>query len=141
MEARNGPSGAIVAAAAVVSVLFAISVLLFAVSTTKKKVDHQAQVVLATCAVNKAIIDAGLNTIRQGVLLRGDKLSKGRFVPGPLTKALGPAFPSYPDRVKRADMIAREYEDGIARVVIKATGHKGLLLSKNNKLDCSRLKP
>ena len=95
--------------------------------------------VAANCEVQRAIIDAGIVALKSGVLLSGDSVTKdGEFVPGPLTKRLGPSYPSYPERVARARRAANAYEDRIARAVIKASGDRPPPLT-GGKLDCRKL--
>lgn len=73
--------------------------------------------VAATCPLIVAVIDAGGNVIQggeRGGLLPGDALVRGRFVPGPLTRLLGPTFPGYAQRKANAAAAAAKYKREIA---------------------------
>lgn len=75
--------------------------------------------VAASCAVSSSVIKAGREILTASVLLPGDKLVKGKFVPGPLTKQLGPSFPSYESRLANALRAADLYERRIVGDVIE----------------------
>jgi hypothetical protein len=95
--------------------------------------------VLSTCLIQKAIIDAGTDALTRGVLLPGDRVVHGKFIPGPVTKRLGPAYPTYHERLVRSHLAAQAYEDKIATAVEKAAGDRRHAPLTNHKLDCAKL--
>lgn len=146
----NGRKYKILAGLVVAAVLIAAFTLVYVLTSTDNKVNGtdsrlQAQIegrqiaVRATCEIQRSIIDAGISSIKSGVLLPGDQVDDNDdFIPGQLTKQLGKAFPSYPERVIAADKAAAAYEDRIATAVIKAAGGSSRVLT-NRKLDCHKL--
>lgn len=81
--------------------------------------------VIANCSIVVSIIGAGQNLIEQSVLLPGDKLVRGQFAPGPLTRLLGRAYPGYPERKARAKESSEAYQRTIAESVAKALRKAG----------------
>lgn len=97
--------------------------------------------VVTTCSINVAVIGAGQDVFRSSALLPGDKLRDGRFIPGPLTNLLGSAFPSYPERVERAEDNAAAYEAKITRSIEQALKRAGQdrVPVENGRLSCEKL--
>lgn len=98
---------------------------------------------IANCAIIKASIDAGRAAIQGTGLLEGDKIvhrgDEDVFVPGPLTKQLGPNFPSYPERLAAGKAAADSYESAIIGAVKRETRENGTPISpvgKDGHLDC-----
>lgn len=146
----NGRKYKILAGLVVAALLIAAFTLVYVITGTDSKVEGtdnklEAQIegrqiaVRATCEIQRSIIDAGISSIKSGVLLPGDQIDDNDdFIPGQLTKQLGEAFPSYPERVVAADKAAAAYEDRIATAVIKAAGGSSRVLT-DNRLDCTKL--
>jgi hypothetical protein len=82
--------------------------------------------VIATCGINRAIILAGRQSIESGTLLPGDRLVNGHFVAGPLTRQLGPSYPSYPTRVMLSQMAADRYEKRIVDAIVDTLRQEGV---------------
>lgn len=95
-------------------------------------------VVTQTCAVEKAIIDAGLHVLESSVLLPGDRVVNGRFFPGPVSRSLGPNYPSYAERLRIARASGNGYESGIVKAVIREVHEAGIaqVPIRNGHLDC-----
>jgi hypothetical protein len=117
--------------------------LVTALNAQQTRADRQADgrrfAVRATCLIQKAIIDAGIDALSSGVLLPGDRLVDGVFVPGQLTKRLGPTYPTYTQRIDRAKQAAQAYEDRIAKAVEDAADGRARPALTHHHLDCSKL--
>lgn len=126
----------------------AVCVLVVAPTTLLNRgelIDQQKgrEIAIATsCGIQEAIIRGGERALRTGILLPGDQLREGKYIPGPLAKTLRreiPGYPSYEARVQRSTEAARAYRQEIANAVIKAsrqTGSDTIPLKKDGSLDC-----
>lgn len=102
--------------AIVISGAFALTTLVNRSDYVKLKEARRVGVA-ATCPLIVAVIDAGGNAISGGPnagLLPGDRLVRGRFMPGPLTELLGPTFPGYQARKRLSRRAAEHYRAEIA---------------------------
>jgi hypothetical protein len=104
-----------------------------------RQIETRHYLVQSTCLIQKAIIDAGTDALTRGVLLPGDRVVHGKFLPGPVSKRLGPAYPSYHERLVRSHLAAEAYENKIATAVEKAAGDKHRAPLTHHKLDCAKL--
>lgn len=95
-------------------------------------------VVVQSCAIQKSIIDAGRQILESSVLLPGDRLVHGKFIPGPVTRSLGPNYPSYAERVRRTHILAAQYEAGIVGAVVREVHEAGIaqVPIRGGHLDC-----
>jgi hypothetical protein len=133
-------AGSVALVAIVISVVVAGTVL-HTRSDTLNIQDGRRLGVISTCGINKAFIQAGRTALQRGVLLPGDKLIGGKFVPGALTKQLGPDYPAYAQRVARARDGADAYEQKVVSAILQtvkdAGGKAPVARGKDGKLHIS----
>lgn len=108
--------------------------------------------VVTTCAINKAVIEAGRGVIQGSTLLAGDRVLPGadgkrgtaddEFLPGALSRELQRyGYPTYQERVRRARMAATQYAEAIADTIRDTAKNEGVAVPdtfKDGRLDCSK---